>query len=119
VKQALLAALFSLMLIGCGEDKPKAPELGGEDGMAIARCIEDVGDSTNNAKKLSELFVAGSKPPELTQLKGCMFGMVGKPSMSGTTATAKVKIDKDGKSSEQVWTFEKVGDKWKIKSAPL
>jgi hypothetical protein len=119
VKQALLAALMSLLLVGCGEEKPKSPELGGEDGMAIARCIEDLGDSTNSAKKLSDLFIAGSKPPELAKLKGCMFSIVGKPSLNGTTATAKVKIEKDSKSSEQDWTFEKVGNTWKIKTAPL
>jgi hypothetical protein len=50
------------------------------------------------------------------------YTVVGKPTVSGTTATAKVRVDPASGGAtvgEVEWTFEKEGEKWKIKSAPL
>lgn len=111
--------LLTAFLFGCGDKKSELPDMGGDDGRAVAELVEEMSDATSNTKKLNKLFANGSKPPELSKLKGCMFYIVGKPTVSGTSAEAKVKIDKGAQSSEKDWTFEKVGDKWKIKTAPL
>lgn len=119
MKKALSLLFLTLFITGCGQKKSELPDMGGDDGRAVATLIEDINDAISSQKKLKELFAADAKLPELAKLKGCMFSVVGKPTMSGTSATAKVKIEKGGQASEQEWTFEKVGDKWKIKTAPL
>jgi hypothetical protein len=50
------------------------------------------------------------------------YTVVGRPSMNGTSATAKVRVDPAAGGAtvrEMEWLFEKDGDKWKIKSAPI
>jgi hypothetical protein len=114
-----LIVLLALFAVGCGDSKSLPPDFGGEDGLSVVRCIEDVSEATTNQKKLNEMFATGASPLDVKKISGAMFSVVGKPTINGTTATAKVRIEKGQLTKEQDWTFEKVGDKWKIKTAPL
>lgn len=116
-----LGCLFALT--GCGGDSGGKPlDMGGEDGSKISTVIEDVNDAVGNTKQLDTLFVKGSKPSDPKKMVKYGYSIVGKPTVSGTTGTAKVRVDPAGGGAtvgEVEWTFEKVGDAWKIKSAPL
>jgi hypothetical protein len=115
-------AVTLALLTGCGGTDGKPLDMGGEDGSKISAVIEDVNDAVGNPKKLDTLFVKGAKPADPKKFAKCGYTIVGKPTVSGTTATAKVRIDPAGGGQslgEQEWSFEKDGDKWKIKSAPL
>ncbi len=120
----LPVALVCLIAItGCGGDSGGQPlDMGGEDGTKIATLLEDVNDAVGNPKKLDTLFAKGVKPADPKKFAKNSYSIVGKPSVSGTTATAKVRVDPAGGGTtlgEVEWTFEKDGDKWKIKNAPI
>ncbi len=125
LRQWLLIPLFlaSACLLGCGGDADSKPlDMGGADGDQISSLIEEVNEAVGNPKKLEALFVKGSKPADSKKMTKCSFSIVGKPSVSGSTGTAKVRIDPAGGGQtlgEPEWSFEKDGDTWKIKSAPL
>jgi len=112
-----------LLVMGCGDGTGdnKALDLGGPEASAIATLVEDLNDAVTSNKKLDALFVKGSTPTDLKKLAKLSFYISGKPSVNGTNATCKVRIDDAaGKTlGEPEWSFEKVGDKWKIKTAPL
>ena len=120
-KPAYLVVLGLLAIVGCGGGgETKSLDMGGEDGNKISMLIEEMNDAVGNKKKLAELFVSGAKLPEPKASMGMSFFIVGKPSVQGTSATAKVRIDKNSQAAgEKQWTFEKVGDAWKIKDAPV
>lgn len=111
-----------LALAGCGGSDGQPLDMGGEDGGKIATVIEDLNDVIGDNKKLDTLFVKGAKPADVKKMTKYGYTIVGKPSVSGTTATAKVRVDPAGGGAtvgEVEWAFEKDGDKWKIKSAPI
>lgn len=113
-------AVALALLAGCGGSDGKPLDMGGEDGSKISTVIEDINDAVGNPKKLDTLFVKGAKPADPKKFAKCSFTIVGKPTVSGTTAASKVRVDGDGKMLGEVeWKFEKDGDKWKIKDAPL
>ena len=116
-------AVALALLAGCGGGtEGKALDMGGVDGSKVATVIEDFNDAVGNRKKLDALFAKGAKPSDTKTLIKYTYSIVGKPSVSGTTATAKVRIDPTGGGptlGEKEWSFEKDGDMWKIKSAPL
>ena len=115
--------LFVVMAPGCG-GSTTGPSYGSTEGRKIAELVLAVGDSPD-AKKLAAFFVQGSGPSKAAELNRFMsnyFELVGNPSVSGATATAKVKLRDhlSGKEGGPVdWSFVKEGDQWKIKSAPL
>jgi hypothetical protein len=119
----LLLALGSLVgAVGCGGEPDGKPlDMGGEDGTKIATVIEDVNEAIGNPKKLDILFVKGSKPTDTKKFARGNYSIAGKPSVSGESATAKVRVDSsEGKLLGEVeWKLEKDGDKWKIKDAPI
>lgn len=115
-----------LLLVGsgCGSDistNGKALDVGGPDATAVATLVEDMNDANTSTKKLDALFVKGAKPTDLKKFSKCSFYISGKPSVSGSSATCKVRIDDaTGKTlGEPEWSFEKDGDKWKVKAAPM
>jgi hypothetical protein len=123
VRKAFIGMVLftTAMVFGCGSPPPAEPlNMGGEDGSAIATIIEDFNDAITSQKKLSALFASGAKQPEMSKLTGLSFSIVGKPTVTGGSAKAQVLIEKAGqKVAEATWSFEKAGDKWKIKEAPL
>lgn len=119
----LSLAVALLAGAGCGSNAEtgKALDLGGADATAVATLVEDLNDANTSSKKLEQLFVKGTKPTNPKTFAKCSFTISGKPSVSGTSATCKVRIDDAaGKIlGEPEWQFEKDGDKWKVKAAPM
>ncbi len=117
---ALFFVAVSLASMGCKE-KTKTQNLGGEEATQIALLVEEVNEAAGNSQKLAGLFATGSAPSDAQKFTKYAFTIVGKASVSGTTGTIKVRVDsaEGQKLGEQDWTFEKEGDKWKIKTAPL
>lgn len=117
-----LLATGSILLTGCGG--PVGGDFGGPDGKLIADLIGDFDDLKNNPRKLVTAFAKGAVPAEEVQPKfrRYMFFLVGKPTVSGNTATATIAIEVPSTGDqvgERTWEFVKEGDAWKIKSAPL
>jgi hypothetical protein len=109
------------LTIGCGGADVKPLDMGGPDGDKISALIEEVNEGIGSAKEVESLFVKGTKP-DTRKMGKFGYTVVGKPTVSGTTATAKVRVDPASGGAtvgEVEWTFEKEGEKWKIKSAPL
>jgi hypothetical protein len=109
------------LIVGCGGADVKPLDMGGPDGDKISALIEEVNEGIGSAKEVDSLFVKGTKP-DMRKIGKFGYTVVGKPRVSGTTATAKVRVDPANGGAtvgEVEWTFEKDGEKWKIKSAPL
>jgi hypothetical protein len=118
----LSAALLSLAC-GCGgsstTDNKTGLDLGGADASAVATLVEDMNDAKGNAKKVAGIFVKGAAP-DAKKFNSYDYYIVGKPAVTGSDATCKVRLDAKGATKgEQEWSFVKEGDKWKIKAAPL
>lgn len=116
----LLTAVIGLAsLVGCGGSAASsAPTYGGEDGMILARMVENLGDESQpQAYFMSTIKLS---PTERKQFRGCSFEVIGEPVVAGDSATANVKVIA-GKAEpvEVQWAFAKEKDKWKIQSAPL
>lgn len=117
---SIVLLVATVLATGCKE-KSKTQTLGGEEATKVALLIEEVNEAAGNPKKVEALFATGSAPSDAQKLTKYGFTIVGKPTVNGTTGTATVRIDsaEGQKLGEQEWTFEKEGDKWKIKTAPL
>lgn len=123
-----LAWLLGLLLgmataAGCGGPNP-ARDYGGEDGKKVADLISEFEDLTNKPKEFAQAFAAGVAPKGAAQKKynSYQYRLVGRPTVSGETATATITIEKPStgdKIGEKTWEFAKEGGTWKIKAAPL
>jgi hypothetical protein len=75
------------------------------------------------SKFLADRFAKGSAPAagDLAKYGKYKYRVDGNPSISGESATAKIKLldDKDQQVGTAEWTFVKEGGQWKIKTAPL
>jgi hypothetical protein len=114
-----VAVLLPLFSVGCG-DGPKVQS----EGQAVAGVLSSFGDQASNPKTLKVYFADGKAPPdgELMKYKNKGFELVGDPRASGGTVTAKVKVTDETKGEalgEADWKFVKVGEQWKLESAPL
>jgi hypothetical protein len=114
------------LLAGCGGSTPSAApaDMGGEDGTRIATLIEDINDVKGGGRKFAAVFAKGATPAagEAKKYMPYEFTIVGKPTVGGAEATAKVAVKRDGTGADvgqKEWTFVKEGDAWKINSAPL
>lgn len=113
--------LLTIMALGCGGGAATV-DMGSPEGKLVAEAIENLNDSAGNATKFGKAFAKGSGPAAGKKYSGLGFYIVGKPTVSGDQATAKVRIEKlsDGSTvGEQEWSFVKEGSDWKIKTAPL
>lgn len=127
IRPVVIVVLLSVLPSGCGGSNSTAgPGYGSADGRSIAELVEQVNDVKSNPAQLLKLFAAGAAPKDKAQIgryTAYYFDVSGNPSVSGDTATAKVKIRPDGKAAgtdaEVEWSFVKDGGGWKIKSAPL
>jgi hypothetical protein len=116
--QRLAAGILLILVVqGCGSPAP--PSYGSEDGKKIALLIEDLNEKKGNTVESKKLFV--SVPANLVRLGQFSFDVKGSPSVTGTTATATLAVRTEGgeDKGQQQWTFEKVGENWRIKTAPL
>lgn len=119
---ALLALAVAVPAAGCGG--PSDGRFGSADGKKIAELISALADDKNNPKVFATHFAQGvaPKPADAKRFAPYSFFIVGKPAVSGTTATAKVDVWHELNSTKvgQVeWSFVKEGDTWKLKTAPL
>jgi hypothetical protein len=104
---------------GCGEG-PKVQS----EGEAVVGVLSSFGDQASNPKTLKVYFADGKAPPdsELMKFKNKSFEVVGEPQASGGTVTARVRVTDEVKGKdlgEVEWKLVKVGDRWKLESAPL
>src|SRR5262249_61708962 len=106
----LPVSLLALILTSCGSNPGGG--YGGEDGKKVADLISGLDEALQRPKELGVVFAAGAAPKdaELKKFRGLSFALVGKPSVSRTTATAKVAVEKSStgdKLGEKEWTFVK------------
>ena len=111
---------YSLPSIGCSGK----PTVGGADQVDIKQInntISNLTDTVQDPAKLGNLFVTAPDAATLAKYKGYFYYSGGTPSVTGTTAKGKVRLEKPAGTlaGEPEWEFEKSGDAWKIKSAPL
>lgn len=95
--------------------------MGGEDGSRVAALVEEMNDAAGSPKQVQGLFAAGAKPASPKGYAKFSYSVSGKPSVSGDSATCKVRVDApDGtKVGEPEWAFARDSSGWKIKEAPL
>jgi len=112
----LTIVVFALP-VGC--DGTSGGTLYSGDAQKVAEAIEDLNDTKTN-KRFAAAFVKGAVPNDQKKYRPFDYGVVGKPTVNGTTATVEVVLTKNSeKVGTQQWAMEKDGDTWKIKSAPL
>jgi hypothetical protein len=108
-----------LLLAGCGG---RVEDFGGAEGKAIADLISHFDDLQTRPKDFEAAFVASAVPKGAARKKysNYQYSLLGRPTVSGTTATATVAMERPGdKPIEKTWEFAKEGGTWKIKAAPL
>ena len=108
-------------LSGCGSSTPGSVDMGGEDGTKVAVLVEELNELKGDAKKMADSFTSKPSAGDAKKFNTMTYYIKGKPEIKGTTATCKVLVEKqDGTPlGELEWSFEKMADGWKIKSAPL
>jgi hypothetical protein len=119
--RATLITMSLVLAVGCSGGASQL-DLGGKDGEKIASIVEDLNEIKHNSKKMVDCFVSKQAVPDAKKFNQLAFYIVGKPNVTGSTATCKVLVEKAAAGTalgEQEWTFEKVADGWKIKSAPV
>jgi hypothetical protein len=93
------------------------------DQIQVGQFIASLDDVKKDPKLLAPWFAAGAAPPaaELRKFAKYTCQADGRPTVTGDTATAKVKVlDANEHEVGQVeWTLVKEGGNWKLKSAPL
>jgi hypothetical protein len=118
---AVLAIAVSAALSGCSSGSRDATAMTEE--VTIQQFIWSLDDVRENPKDLAGWFASGSAPPaaELRKYAKYVPRPDGKPSVSGDTATAKVKLldSREQEVGQVEWTFVKEGGHWKLKTAPL
>jgi hypothetical protein len=119
---AVLALSALAVLAGCSSGKREATNL--TDHVAIQQILRSFGGSASDPRNVPTWFAQGAAPPAAEQSKYAKYSYraEGDPTVSGDTATVKVKL-RDAKSDNEAgiveWTFVNEGGQWKIKSAPL
>jgi hypothetical protein len=109
-------------LVGCGSSTQAPPDYGTQDGLEIAKVIDSVNDDKSSGRRFPGLFAGGNLPRDYKQFSRYDFSLDGNPNVSGTTATATVKMRSESTSDDvgaKEWAFVKEGNAWKIRSAPL
>lgn len=119
-----LLPLLAALAAGCGGDAPRPPaplDFGGPDGRAVADFLDQFNEHKHDPARVKQAF-AGPPTAPAAGYDRYDFQIDGVVSVAGTTATARVRARPEAGSAEPVlldWAFEKVGDRWKLKSAPL
>jgi hypothetical protein len=118
LKLAALALIAAV--VGCSGK----PSVGGADQVdlkQVSNTVSGLTDAVQDPAKLSNLFVTPPDAATLAKYKDYLYYQGALPVLSGTTAKVKMKLEKPAGTvaGEPEWEFEKSGDAWKIKSAPL
>ena len=118
---ALLTA--ALLAAGCaGSSAIPMPDYGSEEGLKIAQAVSNFNDAKASPSKFKTAF-AGAPPASAKAFDRYVYEVeVGSPRVEGATATATVRLLKEADNSlvtTKEWTFRKVGDAWKLATAPL
>ncbi len=112
-------ALLALM-VGCGT---KAVDGGTSqvENVQVTAVITSLTDSAQDPAKFAKLWVTPPDAATAAKYKDYLYYANGAPAVSGTTAKCKLKLEKPAGTvaGEPEWEFEKSGDTWKIKAAPL
>ena len=118
-----LGLLIACSLLGCqGENRP-TPWTG--DAKAVSELIDDWNDvDKTDTTAAAYLFTKDARPTvaKLKIFRKYNLMHNGPPRISGTSATMPVLIytpQTTVKPTALDWTFEKEGEAWKIKAAPL
>lgn len=109
-----------MMTTGCGGDKSGGPEA--ENRQRLTELLASLEDLPSRPKEFAASFVSGTPTAARQKYVGNVYYLVGAPTISGDSATAKVAIKRVNTSTwlgETTWEFAKAGDTWKIKSAPM
>lgn len=112
-----------LLAAGCGGGSSVfLPDYGSEEGLKIAQMVSIFNDAKASPSKFKTMF-ADAPPAAAKAFDKYLYEVeVGSPRVTGSTATATVRLLKEADNSlvtTKEWTFSKVGDAWKIKTAPL
>jgi hypothetical protein len=113
-----LAIMASAM--GCG-GKPSVGGTETVDATQVSNTISGLTDAAQDPAKLGKLFVTAPDAATAAKYKDYLYYQGAKPTVTGTTAKVKMRLEKPAGTlaGEPEWEFEKAGDVWKIKSAPL
>lgn len=120
----ILVGLISLILIaGCAEKPVGVNAELTPDQIAISETINLLKDA-RSPKKFKELFVGGKAPAKISKFQEKfidIFDAAAAIQVNGNTANVEVMLIDSVADTEtpKQWVFEKEGEAWKIKSAPL
>jgi hypothetical protein len=112
---ALLAAV-----VGCS-GKPTVGGTETVDATQVSNTISGMTDAAQDPAKLAKLFVTAPDAATAAKYKDYLYFQGAKPTVTGATAKVKMRLEKPAGTlaGEPEWEFEKSGETWKIKSAPL
>jgi len=120
----ILGFTLALSLSGCLGSAP--PPVWTGDAKAVSDLMDDWNDAdkTRKASAAAKLFVKDTSPTaaQFKVFRQYSFDQAGPPSISGTTATMTVNVVSRKPNSTPTtleWSFEKEGEAWKIKAAPM
>lgn len=115
------AVLALAVLPGCSSGSKEAAPM--TDQIQVTQFIASFNGAKENPKYAPEWFAQGAVPPtaELRKLAKYTCKVDGKPTISGDTATVKIKLldAKEQEVGQVEWTLVREGGNWKLKSAPL
>lgn len=113
--------IVCVVLVGCSQKSGSVGSLN-DAAQGISETLELLNEFRGDNKKTASLFAQGTSVPDGNKLSKYSFSLRGSHSIDGTSATLKVAIydESAGKDlGEFDWTFEKDGQRWKIKSLQL
>jgi len=116
----LVGLLFVAAVPGCGQGEHEMT-----DADYVSSLIGNVGEAADEAETFKAFFLDRVAPEDSqrARYRRCSFDTVaGSLSASGDSASATVivrEISSGEILGEIEWTAEKVGDQWKLKSAPM
>ena len=115
-----LAAVIAPVVMGCGT-RAKVGDADLVNRTQISAVVVSLTDAVQDPAKFGKLWVTPPDAATAAKYKEYLYYSGGQPSLSGTTAKIKMKLEKPAGTvaGEPEWEFEKSGDTWKIKSAPL
>jgi hypothetical protein len=119
----ILSLLLLCSLLGCQGDN--RPTVWTGDDKAVSEVIDDWNDvDKTDSAAAAALFVKDAQPTVAQLRIFRKYNIIhnGPPKISGTTATMPVLVylpKANGQPTALDWTFEKEGEAWKIKTAPL
>lgn len=112
--------IFLTLAVGCGT---KAVDGGSSqvDTVQVTGVVANLNDAVQDPTRFASLWVNPPDAATTAKYKDYLYYASGAPSVSGTTAKIKMKLEKPAGTvaGEPEWEFEKAVDTWKIKAAPL